>query len=484
MANTQTLEYSKELQEIFAATDTSPWHHHTKIALDWFLSYLEKDTWETRKKNVVKYFREQEDNTYKNFDQAMKSMEEPKNRVAFHEDWVAWYLFLVECLHERPLVSELAQSARVFPFFAAVGRHIELAKKIVGIDEKLSEFLNGKINQPDSTLFELVVAIMYARNGYRVEFIPETALNKTPDLKVTKGEESFFVECKRLSKVTEYSENERREWRQRWLNLVPILTQSRQNIFLDVLFKVEVKDTDEYILAKIFNEIKSNISTRKSLRIENDEIIILINRIDMKNINEHFDKYMVKWNSPQMVSLLAGSFSSSENYTHLCAPKGLVRVGPDDGVDILNIFCTGIHSGYCARWECIAEESINKKAKDIKTHLSKAVRQVPDNTPTIVHISYETLHGPVVEIERARKIAESINNFDCHEKDVKAIYCHAIQPSISAEDWEIAETTMRFGKNGNDPLSILSHDMLLDEIDTRISQNTHWNEDFEMLLKQ
>lgn len=86
MANTQTLEYSKELQEIFAATDTSPWHHHTKIALDWFLSYLEKDTWETRKKNVVKYFREQEDNTYKNFDQAMKSMEEPKNRVAFHED--------------------------------------------------------------------------------------------------------------------------------------------------------------------------------------------------------------------------------------------------------------------------------------------------------------------------------------------------------------------------------------------------------------
>ncbi|MBA0207776.1 hypothetical protein H0256_02275 [Pectobacterium brasiliense] len=414
----------------------------------------------------------------------MKSVEEQKNRVAFHEDWVAWYLFLVECLHERPLVSELAQSARVFPFFAAVGRHIELAKKIDGIDEKLSEFLNSKINQPDSTLFELVVAIMYARNGYRVEFIPETALNKTPDLKITKDEESFFVECKRLSKVTEYSENERQEWRKRWLNLVPILTRSRKNIFLDVLFKVEVKDTDEYILAKAFNGIKSKISTKKLLRIESDEVIILINRIDMKNVNDHFDKYMVKWNSPQMVSLLAGSFSSSENYTHLCVPKELVRVGPDDSIDILNIFCTGIHSGYCARWECIAEESINKKAKDIKTHLSKAVRQVPDNTPTIVHISYETLHGPAVEFERARKIAESINNFDCHEKDVRAIYCHAIQPSVSEEDWEIAETTLRFGKNGNDPLSILSHDMLLDEIDTCISQNTHWNEDFEMLLKR
>ncbi|HAU5757701.1 TPA: hypothetical protein MYQ22_004543 [Serratia marcescens] len=403
--------------------------------------------------------------------------------MAFYDDWVAWYLYLVECLHQRPLVSELSQSARVFPFFAAIGRHIEIAKKIEGIEAKLSEFLNSKVNQPDSTLFELVVAIMYARNGYNVEFIPETALHKTPDLSVTKGEERFFVECKRLAKITNYSEAERQEWRKRWFNLVPSLINNKKSVFIDIAFKVELKDTSEYVLVKAFNAMKSKISKDNILRFESDEVAMKIRQIDLKKVNNHFDNFYVKWNSGQMISLLADGFDSSENYTHLCTPKNLVRIGGDENNDILNIFCTGVKSAFCARWECIAEESIEKKAKDIKTHLSKAIRQVPDGEPTVVHISYETLHGPVIEFKRARKIAESIDSFDCGGKDIRAIYCHAIQPSISEEDWEIAETTLRFGKNGYEPTSILSHDLLLDEEGTIISPDTHWNEDFRAMLK-
>lgn len=476
-------EYPEEMQELLDGIEREPWYQHTKISLEWFLSFIKPDDWNARKERLVKYFKEQEERTYKNQEQTFKGAEDQKNRIAFYEDWVAWYIYLVECLHQRPLVSELSQSARVFPFFAAIGRHIEVAKKIAGIDAKLSEFLNSKVNQPDSTLFELVVAIVYARNGYNVEFIPETALNKTPDLRVTKGEERFFVECKRLAKITDYSELERQEWRKRWFNLVPSLTNHNKSIFIDVTFKVELKDTSEYVLVKAFNAIKSKISKGKVLSFENTEIILNIKQIDIRKVNDHFDKFYVKWNSGQMISLLADGFDSSENYTHLCKPKNLVRVGGDENNDILNIFCTGLKSGYCARWECIAEESIEKKAKDIKTHLSKAIRQVPDNEPTVVHISYETLHGPFIEFKRAEKIAESIGGFDCGSKDIRAIYCHAIQPSISEEDWEIAETTIRFGKNGYEPTNILSHDLLLDEEGTIISADTHWNEDFKARLK-
>ena len=476
-------EYPKEIQELLGDMGETPWQQHTKLSLEWFLSYIKTDDWNARKESVVKYFKEQEEHVYKDQRQASKGAEDPKHRVAFHEDWVAWYLYLVECLHQRPLVSELSQSARVFPFFAAIGRHIEIAKKIEGIDAKLSEFLNSKINQPDSTLFELVVAIMYARNGYHVEFIPETALNKTPDLRVTKGEEKFFVECKRLAKITDYSEYERQEWRKRWFNLVPSLIKHNKSIFIDVVFKVELKDTNEYVLVKAFNEMKSKISKGKVLEYESEEITISINQIDMEKVNNHFDNFYVKWNSGQMVSLLADGFNSSENYTHLCTPKNLFRMGGDENNDILNIFCTGINSGFCARWVCFSEESIEKKAKDIKTHLSKAIRQVPDNEPTVVHISYETLHGPIIEFTRAKKIAESIDDFDCGGKDIRAIYCHAIQPSVSEEDWEIAETTIRFGKNGYEPTNILSHDLLLDEEGTVISEDTHWNEDFQAMLK-
>lgn len=475
-------EYPDGVQELLGDIERKPWFHHTKITLEWFLSFIKSDDWNARKERLVKYFQEQEEHTYKDQEKASKGAGYPKNRIAFHEDWVAWYLYLVECLHQRPLVSELPQSARVFPFFAAIGRHIEIAKKIDGIEEKLSEFLNSKINQPDSTLFELVVAIMYARNGYNVGFIPETALNKTPDLRVSKGEERFFVECKRLAKVTHYSEIERQEWGKRWFNLVPSLIKSK-SVFLDVTFKVELKDTSEYVLVQAFNSMMSKMSKGKILTYESKDVIIKIKQLDMKKVNDHFDKFYVKWNSGQMISLLADGFDSSENYTHLCRPKNLVRVGGDENNNILNIFCTGIKSGYCARWECIAEESIEKKAKDIKTHLSKAIRQVPDNEPTVVHISYETLHGPFIEFKRAEKIAASIDSLDCGAKDVRAIYCHAIQPSTSEEDWEIAETTLRFGKNGYEPTNILSHDMLLDEEGTIISADTHWNEDFKAMLK-
>lgn len=129
MSRTSTPRYSKELDDLIMNSDEGPWIDHTKIALEWLLSYIEIEEWEARKENVVKYFRAQEESIFKNYSEAAKGYEDPKNRVAFHEDWVAWYLFLVECLHDHPMVSEQAQSARVFPFFAAIGRHIEIAKK-------------------------------------------------------------------------------------------------------------------------------------------------------------------------------------------------------------------------------------------------------------------------------------------------------------------------------------------------------------------
>ena len=94
-------------------------------------------------------------------------------------------------------------------------------------------------------LFEISVALMYARNGWKVSFIPETANQKTPDLLVEKDAESFYVECKRQAKVTEYSEIERREWNIRWDKLVHVMTSFKIPTFIDVSFKVEVSETPQ-----------------------------------------------------------------------------------------------------------------------------------------------------------------------------------------------------------------------------------------------
>lgn len=454
------------------------WIVSAKKSLDWFLDIMGEDNWARRKKEVVKYFKVQQNNmlptaaTYKN------NIEDDRARVAYHQDWIAWYMYLVESVYCRPFVDEISQSTRIYPFFAAIGRNIDVAREIKGIDIKLDELLKGNENQPDSLLFEIVVAIMYRRNGWSVEFIPENAKMKTPDLLVSKGKECFYVECKRQGKVTEYSEVERKEWRKRWAKLVPAMTAYNKPVFIDVTFKVELYKTPEDILVEAFLALEHHDCINSGVALESDELIVSANHINMAKVHEHFEKFQVRWNSPQMIELFAGSYDSSSSYTQIYSPTGIHALGPDDDEHILNLFCSGVNTAYCAKWECIADESIDKKAKDVKKLLSKAVNQAPSDHPTIIHIGYETLHGPIVEYSREKKINLSIVEFDYKGKDVRSVYCHAIQPSISMDSFECAETTIRFGREGTNPEDILSHDLLLDEPGTKTRNDTHWNEDY------
>ncbi len=357
-----------------------------------------------------------------------------------------------------------------------------MVKNIHGIDEKLIDLLRGKNNQPDSTLFEISVALMYARNGWNVSFIPETSSEKSPDLLVEKDGEQFFVECKRQAKVTEYSETERKEWNKRWDILVQAMIAFKIPTFMDVAFKVEVANTPLTILESAFTEIVTSEMISSGYSLENDQISASVDFINMDAINKHFEDFQVSWNSPQMVALFAGGYERNGSYTQVHFPKGVNAVGPDDDDHILNLFCTGVYSAYCAKWECLSDTSIDKKAKDVRKLLGKAVDQAPEIGNTIVHIGYETLHGPLVEFERHKKIANSINTFDYKNKKVKAVFCHALQPSVGPDDSEWAETTMRFGRDGVKPETILQNDLLLDESATKIANETHWYQDLNLMV--
>lgn len=469
----------KEHQKYIETRNQEQWIVDAKTALDWFLEIMGDEDWAKRKRAVVSFFKKQQMSYFPDQGKARKELSDSERRIAFHKDWTAWYLYLVESLYFRPYVSQPSQSCRIYPFFSGIGRHIKIAKEIKGVEDKLNELLKGKDNQPDSMLFEISVAIMYARNGWNVTFLPETADKKTPDLLVEKDDTNYFVECKRQSKVTEYSENERSEWNKRWNKLVPAMTSHEIPTFVDVTFKVEVSETPESILAAAFSEMASSKMISSGYCLENDQIILSVDYIDMEKVNHHFDNYQVAWHSPQMVALFAGGYESSGSYTQVHSPKGINAIGPDDEDHILNLFCTGVYNAYCAKWECISDVSIDKKAKDVRKLLSKAVKQAPENGDTIIHIAYETLHGPFVEIARHKKIAESINTFDYQEKNVKAVFCHAMQPSVGVEDSEWAETTIRFGREGTVASHILPHDLLLDESASTITQDTHWLQDLK-----
>lgn len=451
-----------------------------KKALQWFLEYMGNENWLERRKKVIDYFSAMNRRLY--IEPEKYDVDSDQVRMAFYEDWVAWYLYLAESLMERPAVDEPSQSSRIWPFFSTIGKYSLELKKAKGIDAKLHDLLKKRINQPDSILFELVVAACYLKNGWTVEFIPETGKGKTPDLFVARGEQKYYVECKRLAKVTEYSEEERCHWIKRWRAALPFLIRYPYSVFLDVEFKVEVDNTDVGLVAKAFHDMASSGAIKYGACVENEQIKVCAKHIDMRKVHEHLDKWMVKYPSPQLHALFDENYDPQGSYTSACIVK-LVEVSPDSE-SVINIFADEIDKACCAKWECTAIESIDKKAKDVKGLLVKAVNQAPKNGSTIIHIGYETLHGPHIEYVRDEKIVDLISNFDFGEKNIASIFCHSFQPRLFGGDkWDFAETTRYFGVTKN-PDSILSENLLMDREESVKANETHWSQDMAEYLRR
>lgn len=453
--------------------NVAQWVLDAKKALAWFIEILGEEEWRARRKKIIDHFNLVEEsliNPATNLNSIKKY-----SPLAMYDDWMGWYMYLVESLIDRPTCDEPAQSARVYPFFAAIGRRIENLKSINGSQEKIKTLLNEKQNQPDSTLFEIVVALTYQRNNWTVEFLKETS-EKTPDLKVSKNSENYFVECKRLAKVNKYAETERQEWQKRFQLLSSAMISCDKSVFVDVLFKVPVENTTDDILAISYLNCVSGGNYSSSISLP--ELDLKVRLIDKKRVESHFSNNYVRQNSPQLIEILTGEYDHHGNYTMVTSPTEIVAFGQDDGLHVLNRYIGGISNAYIAKWTCNAEHSIDKKAKDIKKVLQKAVNQIPDGKPGIIHIGYETVTGPLVETVRYEKMFETIQNFDYRHKNIECIYCHAIQPLVKVGEWECAETTSYFGEKAQ---SILPEILLLDIPGTETRDTTHWKEDIEKM---
>ena len=450
------------------------WIGDSKKALQWFIDMIGQSEWERRRRNVIEYFQSLEKIDLTEADVQTPNIDRLFRPIAVYEDWMAWYMYLIESAVIRPGVGDALQFSRILPFFAAVGRNIDALQSMSGIDDRLKVMLNARQNKPDSTLFELAVAALYRRNGWIVHFLKERMSLKTPDFEVTRAGKRLWVECKRLAKVTQYAENERAAWQKRFRHLTNAMRIMRLSAHAEVVFKIPVEDTPEEILGQLFQYYVQVGWLRTGSWFVTDMIDFRVNVINIDKINIRLDAVSAKKGSPQMVELLAGEYDMHGSYTQLIGESAMCKLGPDDGLHVLNVFYDKIYAAYSAKWDCTAETSIDKKGRDVKKTLSQAVDQIPFEGEGIIHIGYETVNGPLVEKRRQQKTKETIDAFDFRDKQIEAVYCHAIQPLAKIEEFECAETTLYFEK---DPGSIFTENLLLDPPGTEKRNTTHWDED-------
>lgn len=449
------------------------WVNDAGKALYWFIEHLGNTQWEERRNGVVEYFQSVKEKIYTESEIQIIEFEKSISPIAVYDDWIAWYMYLIESLFERPYCDDPFQSVRIYPFFASIGKNIDKLKKIPGIDKRLSDVLNKRKNQPDSTLYELAVASLYCRNGWSVEFLEESLDTKTPDLKVTKENETYLVECKRLAKVNEYAEKERTEWLKRSKHLFNAMRLLDAMTFAEIVFKVPIEETDETILGTAMSYYIQSGMLSEGLTLSNKEIDFKASLLDLNRINDQLLNASTRPHSPNMIEVLIGNYDKHGNYTQVLSPSEIEIINPESEDCILNEFYKSVHEAYFAKWDCIAEVSIDKKAKDLTKMLSKAVVQIPDNQRGIIHIGYETVTGTLVEIERQKKIQSMVEKFDFGNKNIQSIQCNALQLMPIPNNFECDETTLYFEK-GPDP--ILEDNLLFGFEEIVPGINVHWEE--------
>ena len=117
--------------------------------------------------------------------------------------------------------------------------------------------------------------------------------------------------------------------------------------------------------------------------------------------------------------------------------------------------------------------SIEKKARDVKDLLADAVKHVPDNKPSIIHIAVETLDGFDVERRRTEKIMQSIPSF-ITGKPVLGIRIHRFNSNQSVDKlFEFDETVERFQREVAQLVHIPDYVVL--PLGVEMTRGAHWD---------
>jgi hypothetical protein len=291
-------------------------------------------------------------------------------------------------------------------------------------------------------LFELLIALIWKRNGWEVEFLEEAPPAKRPDLRAIRGTDEWFIECKRLSKSSEYSEKERDKWLAMWSPFRDFLAKERIPFVFDIVFHVELHTLpDSYLLNELAGKIRF---VHQACKVVSNEVWdVDVWQVDLPHIHEHLEKYSVRYPSDQLHELIGGHRDPNKGFTAIV--KGRVeRLGEGRGN---NRFLDELEFAAGAFRSCDAPRAIEQKARDIRHHLADAVRQLPDNAKGAVHVGLETLDGAIVEEERYRRITQSVYKFDARGKNLEWVYCHLFQAYSPPEEmWVMDETVYYFGR--------------------------------------
>lgn len=432
-------------------------------AWKWFMSFIPEHEWQKRKANI-------ENKIAVEF-RTTPPFSEPLTEgtlLVVKDDVIGWYLYLVDLLINEPHKYEPFQGARIVPIFKRFGIDLDKLKSIEGIEKKIKVMFKKRKSEADAILFEILTALLWARNGYKVEFIEEKKDGKTPDIIAEKEGKTWYIECKRQSKTSDYTYRETAK-RQKMISYIGKILLQR-NILLDITFHVELETLPDTFLQNLLQD-KINLAIPGKI-VSNEQVDIDLAFVDIPAIKKHLEFYSVKNNSPFLNTLIGMKPIDYKGFT--CALyANFFRVGEGE---VNNLYIADIENAYGVYWSCDAKEALWAKARDIKNQVYAAMQQLDSGETSVIHIGMETFDGPDVERARFEKIMDTIEKIDPKTTSLRWIFCTFFQAySPPDQCWVFDESVSSMSPYfiPNPPLDIRLM-VVSDEIDTA-NDLFHWD---------
>lgn len=435
-------------------------------AYKWFRAFISEKDWERRKREIENYL--------SSIVRTSAPFSEPISKgtlIVIHKDQIGWYLYLVHTYLFEPHKYEYYQGARILPIFKRLGMNLNLLKDIDGINKKMHDLLKKRTSEADAILFEILTALLWVRNGWKVKIIEEGKSGRTADFSVSKDNTRWEVECKRQKKTSDYTYRETQK-RQILISHISKMLL-RYNVLLDITFHVELSSLSDTYLHDILKGIIP-LTKNPGKLISNDEIDVDISFVDISAIQDHLKSHFVKNNSPQHLELI-----SNKPVDHSSFTSGFIGdffyVGEDSAN---NLYISNVINAFGVHCYCDSNVALTAKARDVRNQIHSAIGQFSSDVDGIIHIGMETFDGPEVEKARLEKILKTMGGIDTQQNRLCWIYYHFFQSyTRSYRDWYFDETVSIATSFINPAPPIAQTFLIIPEDEVSIEEASHWDKD-------
>jgi hypothetical protein len=347
-------------------------------------------------------------------------------------DVAAWYIFQAEtyAVDRQYWVPEV--SAQIAPIMARIGQELPLLQTIRGVEERAARLMTTERRQPDSGLFELLVALAYRRGGWsEVAFVPERpGVERTPDLTVTRPRRRWAVECKRLGAST-FAMTEKARGEALAMPVHDLSLAADRSIVLEVVYHQELASlADDHLSVRA----AAYLADRREAAWTNSASTGRIRDIDWHLARRVLRDDFVYFGSSRLIELLVGRYDHEGDHS-MAAKWRPARERP--------LYADAVYQASVVSWWSRSTEAIARKARHFRSTLARANGQLPSDMPSAIHVGIESWSGQTVASTRHILNWLESRHFEPTGSRLRRVYGNYFAPEATTrpnESWAVNET--------------------------------------------